>query len=313
MGRTFLSICGLIMALALAASAKSPDDQGTGQPRQAADDPVAAARMLDGERKGDDGTSQAADEANEIARSDLTAQWTMTALSVAQLIMTAMGLWFIYKTLEATREALRDTSQATAAMQEANAIARQIGTAQTRPYLILDVANIEVMITTRGISNIFVRVPMKNYGNTPAIDPNVAINCWGGFGNGPGMKPYSAANPLTRNVHERGTTIGPGESYRGIWPTTVIDREIEEPLWKRHLPQFSLLPAIKDETSYPAYVHIDVLFTYADLEGNVLGGEYYRLDATLPKKDEFAPCSVLRVRYDPQGAGDIYEPGFGSQ
>lgn len=211
------------------------------------------------------------------------------------------------KQLTKMDESTTAAQRAAKAAEDAIEVSRDIGKKQTRPYLILDTKNIETAIGQNGISNVFIRVPMKNYGTTPAIDPNIACNCRVFFKDGFG-KSYAWFNPLVRN-EEIGTTIGPNSEYRGIWQTTVIDGQLSEPLWHHDRPQFSLSARFSDPNSYPIGVMVDILFTYLDLAREIQAREYYRLDARIEKRDEFFKAKVLRVPRDPQGAGDIYPLG----
>ena len=105
------------------------------------------------------------------AQQDLYAQqdmsrWTFwlrifTGITVA---ITALGVWFVKRTLEATLEAVEDTSKATDAMVEANHIAQTMGRVQVKSYLTLD--NVECKQTIDGIT---FRVFVRNSGNSPAL------------------------------------------------------------------------------------------------------------------------------------------------
>ena len=77
-----------------------------------------------------------------LAEADLQAQqdmvfWAtlMFAATVATVIITAIGVWFVKRTLQETMKAVRETSDATVAMREANAIARESARRQTRAYV----------------------------------------------------------------------------------------------------------------------------------------------------------------------------------
>lgn len=101
---------------------------------------------------------------------DLIAQQRAASSSLASaviafltLIATCIGLWFVKRTLDATLIAVKDTSDATLAMQAANDIARQIGQAQTRAYLSVRSARLYVTETLP-----FWKVSIENSGQSPA-------------------------------------------------------------------------------------------------------------------------------------------------
>ncbi len=82
-------------------------------------------------------------EADLMAQQDM-AFWAMLMFfaSLVTIAITAIGVWLVKRTLDATLKAVEDTSVATAAMREANEIARaslsesrRIGEAQAKAYL----------------------------------------------------------------------------------------------------------------------------------------------------------------------------------
>lgn len=251
-----------------------------------------------------------ASHAQVDSRQDLYAQKDMASyafwmliVSALTLLATAVGVFFVKRTLDATIDAVEDTGIATQAMIDANQIAREVAHVQTRPYLLIDRRNVEVSLGRYGLSNVFIRVPMQNFGSTPAMRPSVAINCMVRFGD-LRAKTWHWENPLRRH-DETLAVVGPGQDYRGIWRNTVVD----EATRNTPLPQFSMREIINDKSRYPATVTIDALFTYKNWSGDVLGHEFYRVDATVAGPDEWAKGNVLPVPYDPQGAGDVYPIG----
>ncbi len=68
-------------------------------------------------------------------QSSALATWTGAAVSAFTLIVTAIGVWFIKNTLDATWKAVEDTTSATQAMIDANKIARS----SSRPLMMFDI------------------------------------------------------------------------------------------------------------------------------------------------------------------------------
>lgn len=107
------------------------------------------------------------------SRQDLYAQQRMVSLAFWSLVVaasglavTAIGVWLVKETLDATRDAVADTAKATNAVLEANNIARKIGEAQVNCYL-----SFSEMQLVFPASNL--RVPVfsgyvANTGQTPA-------------------------------------------------------------------------------------------------------------------------------------------------
>src|SRR5437868_2490124 len=103
----------------------------------------------------------------ERQESDLAAQWKAADWALfaaiiggAQLVATAIGLIFIKRTLDATREAVEDTAVATDAMRKANEIARE----DTRPILAFVGIAWEIF---QGPDSQFARFIWRNMGGRP--------------------------------------------------------------------------------------------------------------------------------------------------
>jgi hypothetical protein len=102
-------------------------------------------------------------------------------IAFATLILSGVGVWYVKRTLEATLEAVEDTSKATAAMQEANDIARK-NTAisegerfdRLRAYVHADRAKF-AELEDGNLPSIF-EIDWRNYGATPALK-TVCIAC----------------------------------------------------------------------------------------------------------------------------------------
>jgi len=69
--------------------------------------------------------------------SSALAAWAGVAVSAAALIVTAIGVWFVKRTLDATWAAVEDTASTTTAMVESNRIAQ----ASSRPLMVFDIEN----------------------------------------------------------------------------------------------------------------------------------------------------------------------------
>jgi hypothetical protein len=97
----------------------------------------------------------------------------LTAITVA---ITAVGVWFVKRTLEATLEAVEDTGKATEAMQDANKIAREA----QRPWLSVRAhlsSSFEPGQTHEGVDGFYVNVAgeIKNHGDSPATDIHIIV------------------------------------------------------------------------------------------------------------------------------------------
>lgn len=103
----------------------------------------------------------------------------LTALAVG---ITAIGVWFVKRTLDATLEAVEDTGRATDAMLEANRITSQVAEAELRPYVfidrveLIDIKRDDVIVSDedgredlqKGYFSATAVIHYKNYGKVPA-------------------------------------------------------------------------------------------------------------------------------------------------
>jgi hypothetical protein len=110
--------------------------------------------------------------------SDLCAQWRAAQAAEKSADWTVYGFWatlagmaLLTWQIMLTREAVKDTGDATIAMQEANRIAREIGENQVRAYVHIESATIRL-----GGSLIEVEVKFKNIGQSPAPKIEVEIS-----------------------------------------------------------------------------------------------------------------------------------------
>lgn len=263
---------------------------------------------------------------------DLSAQQKSASAALASavialltLVVTIIGVGYVRLTLKASLEAVAEATKGTGAAlaaaeagMRANQIAEKVGEAQIRPYLLVETSDIKLAITRTGYSsNVAVQVPATNYGNTPAIDPSVSMNCWGHNAEGHLFESYVWKNPLSRSLEEKSMSIGPGKRQDGVWLHTLIDSNLIAQEDRRNamrmLPQgaqFSANRFLEDDSSYPIALQIDMCFSYLDVYGVLQASEYYRLDCKIERRNELFAARVWKVPYDPQGAGDIYPIGW---
>lgn len=114
----------------------------------------------------------AASREDERTEYDLKAQqdsasaaFWMAIISFLTLGTTIVALWFVKGTLEATRQAVRDTGEATEAMREANEIASETAKRQLRAYV--GIESISIVDIAMGLKPT-AHVVAKNFGQTPA-------------------------------------------------------------------------------------------------------------------------------------------------
>lgn len=93
------------------------------------------------------------------------AAFWMAWISFATLTATLVALWFVKGTLDATREAVKDTSEATDAMRKANELAEDTAKRQLRAYVGVQSITIENVVMGLKPS---AHIIAKNFGQTPA-------------------------------------------------------------------------------------------------------------------------------------------------
>jgi hypothetical protein len=106
------------------------------------------------------------------ANDDLKAQqemafWAlwMVVISGGQLGLTLIGIMLVWKTLQATKDAVREAEAATKAAQAAVEVTKSSAESQLRAYVFPKCATV---IESGIYQNIVVHVTIKNYGQTPA-------------------------------------------------------------------------------------------------------------------------------------------------
>lgn len=141
------------------------------------------------------------------SRQDLYAQQDMSrwafwllVLTVLTFGVTAIGVWFVKQTLDATLAAVEDTERATLAMNEANEIARKTSALQLRPYM--GTLGAAVILNPNG-RTFSVVIDIKNFGQTPAQivaqDFRVVHVAWQGEGNS--FKRFIHRIPIQPTAH----------------------------------------------------------------------------------------------------------------
>ncbi|WP_374406270.1 hypothetical protein [Pelagerythrobacter sp.] len=128
-------------------------------------------------------TSDAADaalttinQAEQFAQANLQAQqdmvwWAMLMFfaTIATVVITAIGVWFVKRTLDATLSAVEDTEKAANAAIEANAIARETSVKQMRAYVgVASTRNERGQCAWSAQSNLLMKMTVTNFGATPA-------------------------------------------------------------------------------------------------------------------------------------------------
>lgn len=97
----------------------------------------------------------------------------MLIATVATIIITGVGVWFVKRTLDATLQAVEDTGKATEAMLEANKIARETAIAQFRPYITARAISLMTDVET-GLPH--TQIGIKNIGAGPAYSCIIFAN-----------------------------------------------------------------------------------------------------------------------------------------
>ncbi|MDX8356816.1 hypothetical protein [Sphingopyxis terrae] len=121
---------------------------------------------------------------NERSESDLAAQWESAewakwagVAALAQLLATVIGLYYIKGTLDETRKAVEDTSEATDAMRKANEIALD----GSRAWMRIDDIVLKTVATQIGDKLsvvIMLDANVSNVGNAPALEVSVFSCAW---------------------------------------------------------------------------------------------------------------------------------------
>ncbi|MBB4633828.1 hypothetical protein [Sphingosinicella soli] len=124
--------------------------------------------------------------------------WIIRAFTAG---ITAVGVWFVRRTLEATLEAVEDTSAATLAMQKQNEISKDATNRQLRAYLEVSECIVSVFPDD---GEIIMQIRLKNCGQTPANDVRVMAESFAA------PFPLDNERPFLPVDKEWGSSLGPG-------------------------------------------------------------------------------------------------------
>ena len=208
---------------------------------------------------------------------DLSAQQRAATSALASaivalftLVATIVGVWFVKRTLDATLEAVQDTSEATEAMRAANQIAH-LG---VRPWLKLESLNVRSLVLIGDEAEFTIEALFRNIGKTPAkldVSPNMAgLVCrypynpaWAEdhIAETVGVKFYSGS--------ESETVIFPDETYpvSRRFRTKIVDELIFPKGHRRILPEPQ---DWKLAESYIALAAISIIYRHAGGEGRTM-------------------------------------------
>ena len=147
---------------------------------------------------------------NERGERDLRAQQDMAEwafwmffVSAVTMGLTAVALWFVKGTLDATRRAVEDTSEATRAMHAANEIARENMELENRP--ILQFVGFELSEWGESRDKMLLRAQWQNIGKMPARPVGTRV-----------FRAYVKGNPSEADIAglvEEGPAQSDGESF----------------------------------------------------------------------------------------------------
>ena len=136
-------------------------------------------------------TDSRAEREYQRAEADLQAQQDMAfyallmfAASLATVLITALGVWFVKRTLDATLQAVKDTGRATLAVEKANELAERNARVQLQAYVSITNPSIEFPCG----SSIAFKVEVANSGQSPARSVQLEILV--------GIKEYDGPLPL---------------------------------------------------------------------------------------------------------------------
>lgn len=112
-------------------------------------------------------------EKRDLAAQEASATfgWWMVVVSLLGFCVTFVGTILLYQQIRLTREAVKDTGDATKAMNVANEIARETAHAQIRAYLMVE--SVVMRVTNGGIN---CDVIVRNVGESPAT--KVIVEVW---------------------------------------------------------------------------------------------------------------------------------------
>ncbi|MDO8296057.1 MAG: hypothetical protein Q7T19_06415 [Caulobacter sp.] len=171
-------------------------------------------------KKAPDYTERREQERDGRSEADLHAQRALVGLTIIQVFVGAFGLWLIWGTLKATRDAVREANDATKIASKALAITEIASDRQLRAYI--GISDIKAA-PSDGV--IMVKVLIKNYGQTPAYDVHAYAGGWfgpfpsrgGHIKGGPPAKQVSGIPMAPTGTEELYCEIDPGGDAASVW------------------------------------------------------------------------------------------------
>lgn len=231
-----LAVGGLILAGQIQAQTIRNDASGQSSAAQRSDQPKAdappsipvavqsdiksIARALEA---ANDKQPSETDKRNADAQ-EKVANWTLPIFLIAlmEMLVTAGGVWLIYRTLLYTRTAAEAARDAVIEAKEATKVARRIGEAQVRAYLSIK----EAYIYFTGPDGLpFIEISVVNSGQSPAL----------GFDWIPQISYLQeTVEPIVSNVEdgwdkEHGTDIGAGVEWKAplfLLHNFILEKEV---------------------------------------------------------------------------------------
>lgn len=128
-------------------------------------------------------------------------------LSLFALLLSGVGVWYVKRTLDATLEAVEDTSAATEEMRKANELTERNAQRELRPYIFPSHADFKIDGSGEPIATIII----KNFGQTPAINKRGWTHTW--------VECFPLHDPLPDapdDLPTSSTVIGPGASSEAV-------------------------------------------------------------------------------------------------
>lgn len=202
-------------------------DQPAAQPLQPTEPDIGAPiRPPSAEPTTSTSTKRAEDEMREIAWRDLAAQEGMSYASWAAVVLTAVGVALIWRTLVHTRRAaefagaaVEEGRRATSAAEDAVAVTRESAERQLRAYISAHIRNLKIIGKGKQAS---VTVDMKNHGQTPA--KNLRYHAMTAVM--PYPLPENFIFPELPGISDSRDTIHPGVTHNGYaWPRRNFTEE----------------------------------------------------------------------------------------
>lgn len=177
-------------------------------------------------------SSSDTDQRGDLILGDGIAQWVMALTGLGALLLSALAVWLLKGTLEATRLAAKHTEvmlaeaeKTTAAAEQTLAETKRLGEIQTSAYLYVDDTDCGEM--TFGEDSVSVCINFKNYGQSPAREVFAEIrgrieSKWKG-GATTGYKKFKVETP--RGVYKKIVQTGVKSNFYFIWRNELFSEE----------------------------------------------------------------------------------------